>query len=163
MELQDHQAWMQLHGNGSVHRSNLPSELCDTLAAIARRLITCFVDPSGLSAFVACRLIALDKCPGVRPIGIGETVRRIIGKAIAITITKTSKKQRVLFRYVQVIYPYVKQLCMPVYQSQQTEAVILADASNTFNSLNREAALSNIQQLCPSLSKVIIEKILNSS
>ena len=42
------------------------TELCDTLAAVARRLSTCFVDPSGLSAFVACRLIALDKCPGVR-------------------------------------------------------------------------------------------------
>ena len=62
-------------------------ELCDALAAVARRLSTCFVDPNGLSAFVACGLIALNKCPGVRPIGIGETVRRIIGKAIAITIT----------------------------------------------------------------------------
>ena len=36
-----------------------------------------------LSAFVACRLVALDKCPGVRPIGIGETLRRIIGRAVA--------------------------------------------------------------------------------
>ena len=51
---------------------------------VARRLIsTTVVDPSGLEAFVACRLIALDKCPGVRPIGIGEVARRIIGKAIA--------------------------------------------------------------------------------
>ena len=27
--------------------------------------------------------VALDKCQGVRPIGIGETARRIIGRAIA--------------------------------------------------------------------------------
>ena len=58
------------------------TDLCESLAATAR-MCTCYVDPSGLSAFVACRLIALDKCPGVRPIGIGETARRMIGRAIA--------------------------------------------------------------------------------
>ena len=59
------------------------ADSCESLAATARRICTCYVDPSGLSAFVACRLIALDKCPGVRPIGIGETARRLIGRAIA--------------------------------------------------------------------------------
>ena len=37
-------------------------ELCHSLALLARRLCTTFVDP-----------IALDKCPGIRPIGICET------------------------------------------------------------------------------------------
>ena len=45
------------------------------------------VDPKCLSALMACRLIALDKCPGVRPIGICETARRIISKAV-LFITK---------------------------------------------------------------------------
>jgi len=40
------------------------------------------VDPDGIDGLVACRLIALDKCPGVCPIGIGEVVRRIIAKAV---------------------------------------------------------------------------------
>ncbi len=31
---------------------------------------------------MACRLMALNKNPGVRPIGIGEMVRRIIAKAV---------------------------------------------------------------------------------
>ena len=41
------------------------------LHAVARRIRITFVDPAGLSAFVSCHLITLDKCPGVR---VGETV-----------------------------------------------------------------------------------------
>ena len=63
------------------------ADLCNSLASTARRICSCYVDPRGLSSFVACRLIALDKCPGVRPIGIGETVRRIRGRTIAIAIS----------------------------------------------------------------------------
>ncbi len=50
-------------------------DLCHALALFTRRLCTAYV---GLSAFLACHLIALDKCPGVRPIGVCETARRII-------------------------------------------------------------------------------------
>jgi len=42
------------------------------------RLCTTFVDPVIISPLMACRLIALDKNLGVRPIGIGETVSHII-------------------------------------------------------------------------------------
>ena len=53
--------------------------LCDALSAVARRLCTTFVDPAG---FIACRLIALDKNPGVTPIDICEAVCHLIAKAI---------------------------------------------------------------------------------
>ena len=49
------------------------TDLRDAFASLAKEICTTSVDPKGLEAFVACRLIALDKCPGVRPIGIGET------------------------------------------------------------------------------------------
>ena len=35
-----------------------------------------------MSPLVACRLVALDKNPGVHPIGVGEVIRRIVMKAI---------------------------------------------------------------------------------
>jgi len=58
---------------------NNPADL-GSWTAVGRRLCTDSINPDYLSAFVACRLILLDKCPGVRPIGIGEDPRRIIAK-----------------------------------------------------------------------------------
>ena len=60
--------------------------LCSALAQAAKRLCTSHVDPRSVSPLLACRLIALDKHPGVRPIGIGDTARRIIAKAALFTI-----------------------------------------------------------------------------
>ena len=54
------------------------SDLCHSLALVARRICTSYVDTKSLSPLLACRLIALNKNPGVRPIGIGDTARRII-------------------------------------------------------------------------------------
>ena len=56
--------------------------LCHALAQVAKRLCSSLIDPQLTSPILACRLIALDKCPGVRPIGIGDTARRIISKAV---------------------------------------------------------------------------------
>ena len=74
----DAAAWRRLCTG--FHRAS--EDLCSAVAAAAKRLCTTFVDPTGVSAFTACRLIPLDKRPGVRPIGVCEVVRRIIGKAV---------------------------------------------------------------------------------
>ena len=58
------------------------ADLCNSLALVAKRICTTYVEPQGIAPLTACCLIALDKSPGVRPIGVGETARRIIGKAI---------------------------------------------------------------------------------
>ena len=50
------------------------SDLRSALSRCARGLCTDFVDPQGLDALLACRLIPLDKNPGVRPVGICEVV-----------------------------------------------------------------------------------------
>ena len=43
------------------------AELCDALSSVGRYLSTSVVGPAILMPFVACRLIPLDKLPGVCP------------------------------------------------------------------------------------------------
>jgi hypothetical protein len=135
------------------------TELCDALAAVGKRICTTFVDPSSLTSFVASRLIALDKCPGVRPIGLGEVGRRIIGKAIATVIGNEIQEAT---GPLQTCAGHLSGCVAAVHAMHQVfgddnvEGVILVDATNAFNCLNRQTALINIKHLCPALSKVLI-------
>ena len=48
------------------------------------------------------------------------------------------------------------QIMHDVYHSQKTNGVILVDGSSTFNSLNCQVALRNIQHQCPSIATFFI-------
>ena len=43
-----------------------------------------------------------------------------------------------------------------IFDDDKTEAIMLVDATNAFNSLNRKSALLNIRSLCPPLDSVLI-------
>ena len=135
------------------------NDLCHSLALLARRLCTSHVDPRGLSSLLACRLIALDKCPGVRPIGICETARRIVSKAVLsvakIDLQEAAGSLQLCAGQIAGIEAAVHAM-KEAFVSEENDAVLLVDASNAFNSLNREAALHNIQHLCPTLSTILI-------
>ena len=74
----DSQGWRRLRT--SFRKAS--SDLCNSVELLARRICTTTVDPVGLAPLTACRLVTLDKCPRVLLVGIGETIRRIIAKAI---------------------------------------------------------------------------------
>ena len=138
---------------------SLSTDLCCAIAAVTRRLCVEFVDPSCLSAFVACRLIALDKCPGVRPIGIGEVIRRIVSKAILAVLkfdilgaAGSSQLCAGQDSGCEAAIHAVREL----YGHSDTEAILLIDASNAFNCLARNTALMNIQEICPPFSVPLI-------
>ena len=42
-----------------------------------------------------------------------------------------------------------------IIKSEDTKAALLVDTSNAFNTLNRQAALHNIQVTCPAISTIV--------
>ena len=135
-------------------------DLRTSIALMARNLATQMVDvkpdeTTCLEAYLSCRLIPLDKNPGVRPLGIGEVLRRIIRKAIIFTI-----KPHIIDSVGDL------QLCAgqpagceaavhamsEIFAEEETDAVLLLDAANAFNSINRKVMLHNIKFICPAMA-----------
>lgn len=129
------------------------TRLCEAIATMTKTLCTQYIDPMTIEPLVANRLIPLDKGEGaVRPIGVGEVLRRICGKCVMNVVKKDV-----------VDASGSLQLCAgqksgseaaihamhTIFESDDTDAVLLIDASNAFNALNRAAALHNIRILCP--------------
>ena len=50
------------------------SNLCNAISGVAHRLATEYVDPAALEVLLANRGIAINKCPGLRPVGVGEII-----------------------------------------------------------------------------------------
>ena len=136
------------------------TDLCAAIATMTRRLYTEFIDPLGIEAILANRLVPLDKGEGaVRPIGVGEVMQRIIGKCV-MHVTKpdvidASGSLQVCAGHKSGSEAAIH--TMPnIFEVYERDAVLLIDASNAFNALNRAAALHNIRVLCPTLATYVI-------
>jgi hypothetical protein len=95
---------------------------------------------------------------GVRPIGIGEVLRRIIGKAIVAEIKPELQEAAGCLQLCagqKAGCEAAAHAMRNISEEEDTDAVLLVDASNAFNCLNREALLNNIQYLCPAMSTYV--------
>ena len=130
------------------------ASLCQSLAEVAKRLCSSLIDPKGLAPFLAYRLIALDKCPG----GIGDTARRIITKAVLVVvrgdIQDAAGSNQLCAGWLSGCEAAVHSV-RECFLEDDTEAILLVDASNAFNSINRMSALHNIRHLCLSITKIL--------
>ena len=104
------------------------------------------------------RLTALDKCTGVRPIVIGEVLRRIIGRSL---VKCVERDLQLLRGNVQMCPGQKNGVEHAIHALQRrffedrTEGILLIDARNAFNSLNRDLALKHIRKLCHSIYTAI--------
>ena len=107
---------------------------------------------ASLEAFLACKIIPLDKNSEVRPIETGEVIRRILGP----TVMK-------IFRWNTLERAGDFQLCAGRHVGRETavhalssmlieydsDAILLVVADNAFNRINRNIMLHNIRIVCP--------------
>ena len=139
-------------------------ELREELAIFARKIASEILDPRTLEAYVACRLIPLNKDPEsdelqIRPISVGEVVRRIVGKAISWCLSDDIQKAAGPLQVsaglkggAEAAIHTRKDIC----EKEGSDAVILVDAANAFNSLNRAVSMHNMQYICPQFATVLI-------
>ena len=134
--------------------------LRDNIAALARKLMNTIVPWEDLRSLMAGRLVALDKCPGVRPIAVGESLRRIIGKSVCLAVKSDAEE-----------VCQADQLCVGVKAGIEGAIHTLSDlfrdnkisgwgmlsidAANAFNSFNRISALWNARVLWPRCSRFL--------
>jgi hypothetical protein len=155
----DASVWQHLllyHKTASTALQAAVAALCETLA-------NGIVEWTLIRALMANRLVALDKCPGVRPIGIGECLRRILGKIMAF-ITRDDVAELAKGDQLAVGVPGGIEAATIAMNEKFNElagmeirgyGMLLVDASNAFNAVNRPAALWNARILWPRCARFL--------
>ena len=125
------------------------TDLCKKIAKLEIRIAKS--DLTFLLPYNSCRLIALDKWPGVRPIGFGEVLRRIIGR----TIVKCNKIDLKRLGGDQHLYMGQKggnehaiYSLRAAFKNTDSKVILLIDAKNAFNNLNRDLTLQHPISVC---------------
>ncbi len=152
----DAKNWKDILGSRSYGTSS--NDLCAAIANLAKKLCIQNIGNDSVSALMACRLLPLDKNPGLRPIGVGEVLRRIVGKSV-VSVLRTDLQEDA----------GELQLCAgqksgseagihamhDIYEDENTHGIIQVDANNAFNVINRKVFLHNIRILCPEIATFI--------
>ena len=141
------QDWLLRYGAHS-------ERLRDAVAHLTRVVANTTPPWEFIRGLMASRLIAIDKCPGVRPIGVGESLRRIMGKSVMLLagedvqeVCGSDQLSAGLEAGIEAAVHAVNSL----FEEHQGSGwgVLLVDAANAFNALNRKVALWHARHLWP--------------
>ena len=136
------------------------ADLREAVAALVRRLANENVPWIDTRALRARKLIALDKCPGVRPIGVGDVLDRLCAK-VMIEVTGDDVQHACLADQICSGLKSGIEASIHAFseifnvEAQNGYGLLLIDADNAFNTISRPAALWNARVLWPRCSKYL--------
>ena len=144
-------AFLLRYGNASLR-------LREAIAASIRMHANQIVDWKQIRGILGRRGVALNKCPGVRPIGIGEMEQRIEAKVMADVTGFEAQEASGVDNLCAGLKAGIEggiHSMHQIFEDDNSEACLLVDASNAFNAMSREAALWNCRVLWPSCSRFL--------
>ena len=137
----------------------LSDDFAAEIAVATRRLCVDVIPHSYVNLLLDGRLVPLMKeDDGVRPIGIGECLRRIMGRSVAKLTGSDVQLAGGTLQTCTGIEAGIEASIHAMdrlFDNDECEAVLLVDAENAFNRLNRKTALHNMQHLCPPLFRFL--------
>ena len=102
-----------------------------------------------LEAFLSCCLIPLNKNPGLEPMDAGEVLVGKVINSILWDIIITSVGPLQVHAGQESGSEAAIHAMSKMYKKQHTEAILLVDAANIFNFVNRKAFLHKNNIVCP--------------
>ena len=103
-----------------------------------------------MSPLMASRVVPLNNNPGLCPIGVGEilwqVMQKLVMSAFSEDVTIASPDAQVCGRSLGSEAEI--HVMRGMFQHENSDAVILVDAANTFNNLNGKVFLHNIKFTC---------------
>ena len=138
---------------------NKSSELAEEVAVATRRLCIEDIPHKFLHLLLDCRLVPLMKEDnGVRPVGVGKVLRRIMCKAVVSTLgldVQLAGGSLQTCTGVEAGIEAAIHAMAKIFKDDSCEAALLVDADNAFNRLNRKVTLHNLQHQCPPISRFL--------
>ena len=126
---------------------------------MTRTLCSQYIDPSTVEPLLASRLIPLDKGEGATD----QTYRCRRGDEKDYGVMNVARDDVIassgslqLSTSQQAGNEAAVHAMNAIFEEENTDAVLLIDASNAFNSLNRASALYNIRIVCPVIATYAI-------